>query len=172
MKRVPKRLYLFVGLFCLTLAGGCSHLAKTGMALSEPTAIADLLAFQNRLTRSSPAELAKQYTILTAAPEQVRSESDSLKLALLLSQPGFSLRNDAAALKLLQERERRLLPDSELASFIRWYRASLQERVKLAASVDEVNTQIGEEKKRADSCNDKLQALRKMEDSLIERNKH
>jgi hypothetical protein len=174
MKPILRRLNLYGGLLCLALVGGCSHLAKLDMAVgpAKSTAFADLLAFQARLARSNPSELTKQYNALNAAPEQSRSEADSLKLALLLSQPGFSLRNDGAALKLLQERERRLVPDSELAPFIRWYRASLQERVKLAAGADEASAQLGEEKKRADVCNDKLQALRQMEESLIERNKH
>lgn len=174
MKPILKRLNLYAGLFCLALIGGCSQLAKldTTLGPARSATFSDLLAFQAKLSRSNPAELTKQYNALNAVPEQSRSESDSLKLALLLSQPGFPSRNDGAALKLLQERERRLPSDSGLAPFVRWYRASLQERVKLAASADEANAQLGEEKKRADGCNDKLQALRQMEESLIERNKH
>lgn len=169
MKRILNKHVVLIGL--LALAGGCAPLPL--VVSSPPATPAELLAFQDKINRSAPADLIKQYNALNALPAQSRNDGQVLELALLLSQPGFPLRNDTAALQLLQNREARLPNDaSALAPFVHWLRASLQERVRLAASVDDTTNQLRDEKKRADACNDKLQAIRKMEDSLIERNQH
>lgn len=168
MKPISIKQVVLVGL--LALAGGCAPMPRVVSA--PPATPTELFAFQDRLNRAAPAELAKQYNALNAIPAQSRNDGQVLELALLLSQPGFAMRNDATALQLLQEREARLPSDSTLAPFVRWLRNALQERVRLAASADDAATQLRDEKKRADACNDKLQAIRKMEDSLIERNRH
>lgn len=168
-------------LLTLALAAGCAPMLKTGTATRPalpsslfpwPATLEDLMAFQDSLNRSAPADLARQYATLSAIAEQHRSDGDALKLALLLSQPGFPSRNDTAALRILQDREHRPSLDPELAPFIRWLRTSLQERARLGTSLEDMNAQLRDEKKRADTCSDKLEAIRKMEDSLIERNRH
>jgi hypothetical protein len=168
MKPISIKHVALVGL--LALAGGCTPMPRI---VSAPQATpTELLAFQDRLNRAAPTELTKQYNALNAIPAQSRNDGQVLELALLLSQPGFPMRNDAAALQLLQDREARKPSDSTLVPFVRWLRAALQERVRLAASAEDAASQLRDEKKRADACNDKLQAIRKMEDSLIERNQH
>jgi hypothetical protein len=177
MNGTVNRRHLLAGLLAVALTGGCTPLprmesAPAPIAPAKPSVVANLLAFQDRLNRSTPADLVKLYTGLNAIPNQTRRDCESVELALLLAQPGFTMRDDADAVRILQEMEGRLSEGATLLPFVRWLRASLQERVKLAASLDETNARLRDEKKRADACNDKLQAIRKMEDSLIERNHH
>jgi hypothetical protein len=171
-------------LLILTLiTTGCAPLSptralqpKTAQAKpppAKPQELEELMAFINRLDRSTPAELSREYDALMALPEQSRGDDKLLELSLLLSQPGFSLRNDATALQMLQAREQQKNhEDSGLIPLIRWLRSALQERVRLAGSAAECSAQLRDERKRADTCSDKLQAIRKMEDSLIEHNRH
>lgn len=168
MKAISIKHAVLAGL--LALAGGCTLMPRVVSA--PPETPAELLAFQDRLNRSNPAELVKQYNALNAIPEQSRNDGQTIELALLLSQPGLPMRDDEAALRLLQNREGRLGFNAGLAPFVHWLRASLQERVRLAGAAQDATDQLRDEKKRADACSDKLQAIRKMEDSLIERNRH
>ena len=162
---------------------GCSTLSPTHTLqpkparVSPPTAspqeLEQLLAFVIQLNRLKAADLAKEYEALRAIPDQERSDEKLLELSLLLSQPGFSMRNDTTALQMLQAREKQIADkDSGLMPMVHWLSTTLQERVSLAGSVTECGNQLRDEKKQADTCNDKLQAIRKMEDSLIERNRH
>ncbi len=140
---------------------------------AKPQELEELLAFTIQLNRLTAADLVKEYDALRAIPEQDRGDDKLLELSLLLSQPGFPLRNDATALQMLQAREKQKVDlDSGLMPLIHWLSTTLQERVRLAGSVTECGNQLHDEKKRADTCSDKLDAIRKMEDSLIERNRH
>lgn len=170
MKRIIDKRIAIAGLMVLALSAGCASMP--GILPGQGMTPEELLAFQDKLNHAAPGELAKQYNGLNAIPEQTRSDSDTLKLALLLSQPGFPSHNDAAALRLLQDHEPQLLGHARLAPFVRWLRSSLQERVRLADSAEDTAAQLRDEKKRGDACNDKLQAIRKMEDSLIDHNRH
>lgn len=168
MKRISSK---HAPLTCLLLLlAGCAPMARVMSATTAtPTG---LLAFQDHLNRTAPADLVKQYNALNAIPEPSRNDGEVIEIALLLSQPGLSMRNDATALRLLQDREAHLAADAQLAPFVHWLRASLQERIRLAGNAEDTAEQLRDEKKRADACSDKLQAIRKMEDSLIERNRH
>lgn len=137
-----------------------------------PSVADDVMELLDRIGRATPAELAKEYDALTAIPERDRVSSSQLRLALLLSQPGLSFRDDAAALRVLQEWERRqpaAHPSSK--SFVRWLRGMLMERNRLAGSLEEAVVRARDEKKRADVCKDKLEAIKDMEKSLLERDK-
>lgn len=132
----------------------------------------DVMELLGRLGGATPAELAREYDALAAIPEPNRGGTSLLRLALLLSQPGLSFRDDAAALRVLQEWERRQpAADPAQKSFVHWQKGMLTERIRLAAALDEGSARLREERKRADACNDKLEAIKQMEKSLIERDK-
>jgi hypothetical protein len=132
----------------------------------------DVMEMLGRFGGASPAELAREYDALAAIPEPNRGGASQLRLALLLAQPGLPFRDDAAALRVLQEWERRQpAADPALKSFVHWQKSMLTERNRLAAALDESSAKLREEKKRADACKDKLEAIKEMEKSLIERDK-
>lgn len=138
-----------------------------------PSAADDILELMDRFSRASPAELAREYDALAAIPEATRGGNSLLRLSLLLSQPGLPFRDDAAALRVLQEWEKRQ-PAAEpaLKAFVRWMRAMLGERARLAGALDDAGARLREERKRAEVCKEKLEAIKNMEKSLIERDKH
>jgi hypothetical protein len=132
----------------------------------------DVMELLSRFGDASPVELAREYDALSAIPEPTRGGASQLRLALLLAQPGLPFRDDAAALRVLQEWERRQpAADPALKSFVRWQKGMLAERNRIAAALDESSARLREERKRADACKDKLEAIKEMEKSLIERDK-
>lgn len=151
--------------------GGPSDVREFPAVTPSPTE--DLLAVLDLLAGASPAELAREYDALAAVPEPNRSTGSLLRLALLQAQPGLPFRDDASALRSLQEWERRQAADgpAEPRAFVRWLKASLAERLRLAGAVDESVTRLRDERRRAEQYREKLEAIRAMEKSLIERDK-
>lgn len=140
---------------------------------APPNPTDELLALLDRIGRASPGELLREYETLAAAPEPVRGGNGQLRLALLLSQPGLPFRDDAAALRVLQAWENgQVHADPALKTFVHWLRAMLGERAKLAGGLEEAGAKLRDEKKRSEVCKDKLEAIKNMERSLIERDKH
>ncbi len=162
---------VIAGLLAVLLSG-CADL-RSGLPSSLPSTTDDVLELMDRFSRASPAELVREYDALAAIPDQSRGGTAQLRLSLLLSQPGLPFRDDAAALRVLQEWEKRQ-PAAEpaLKAFVRWMRAMLGERNRLAGNLDEAGARMREEKKRAEVCREKLEAIKNMEKSLIERDKH
>jgi hypothetical protein len=141
-------------------------------AVPTLTPVEDLAGFIEHMGRTPASELARVLEALKALPEAQRDGPTTLRLALLLGQPGLPFRDDAAARKLVQDwLFREPAADPGLLAFAHWYRAQLGERGRLAAGMDEAGLRAREEKKRADACKDKLEALKNMEKSLIERDK-
>lgn len=181
---MKRKLPAYTGVVCLLLVlmTGCQSMRPEGGTpdngemepiATQPSATDELLALLERFGRASPGELMREYEALAATPEPTRGGDALLRLALLLSQPGLPFRDDAAALRVLQVWEsRQANADPTRKTFVRWLRAMLGERVRLAGSLDETGVRLREEKKRADVCKDKLEAIKSMERSLIERDKH
>ena len=173
------------GLLIASLLGGCQVLPPPALPAPEPerpvfilppalpSAADDVMELIDRFGRASPLELSKEYDALNAIPSPDRGGTSQLRLALLLSQPGLPFRDDAAALRVLQEWEKRQpAADPALKSFVRWLRSMLGERVRLAGNLEDCGNKLRDEKKRAEACKEKLDALKDMEKSLIERDKH
>lgn len=165
----------------LELLAGCGALPRqtasgekqaTPVPVAVPSPVEDLAGFIEHMARTPPGEQARVLDALKALPEGQRDGPTSLRLALLLGQPGMPFRDDGAARKLIQDwLAREPEADSGLRAFALWYRAQLVERGRLGTGLEEVSLRAREEKRRADACQDKLEALKKMEKSLIERDK-
>lgn len=177
MKREMLR-YLGLLAFSGALLVGCKALPPGQPTPPEPEAgtvsvdtVDTLLTMLDRFSHASPGELLREYEAL-AAQEPKSAADGQLRLALLLSQPGLPFRDDAAALRVLQAWEKRQTrPDPGVAGFVRWLRAMLGEQLRVAGAMDETGIRLREERKRAEACRDKLEAIKSMERSLIERDK-
>lgn len=138
-----------------------------------PGAADDVLELLGRFGRASPVDLVREYESLAAIHDENRGGASLLSLSVLLSQPGLPFRDDAAALRVLQQWEKsQPAADPALKSFVHWLRAMLAERIRLAGSLEEAGSRLREERKRAEACKEKLEAIKNMERSLLERDKH
>jgi hypothetical protein len=148
---------------------GCTPAPKSQPAAEEPIfttaesrAVISLLdAFQQ--WQSMPEEsLNRELAAANAAYVREASDVARVRLAMLLSMPGSNLHNDARALSLLAAVQSGALPPApghplrELALLLQ---TQLVERMRT----------VSEAVKRGDELAQKLDALRKLEHSLIER---
>jgi len=108
-----------------------------------------LLMYFGHVRKLSAAGLAKEYETVRQHRAQTTSDSNRVRYAIVLSVPGSAFRDDARALEALEPLLRK--PDAALHS--------------LAFMV---STQI-EEQRRAQGLYQKLEALKSLEKSLIER---
>lgn len=143
------------------------------------TPVETLLAYQNHISRLSQADLNREYNAIPTAPDL--DGTRELRFALLLSAPGAPFRDDRSARRLLQEWEKaqpapvasdpQPAQSAHLRDFVRWWGATLQEQIRLQSALDASQAKAQDESKRAGLCQDKLDAIRDMEKSLLERDK-
>jgi hypothetical protein len=137
-----------------------------------PSAADEVMAWLDRIGGATPAELVREYDTLAALPEPDHGGAGQMRLALLLAQPGLPFRDDAAALRLLGEWEKRqAAADPALKGFVSWFRSILVERGRIAGQLEDSGARMREERKRAEACKEKLEAIKDMEKSLLEREK-
>jgi len=138
----------------------------------EPTqSDADRLArFYDRLLTMKSSELAGELDMSRRSFERDKSELNRLQLALLLSLPGTSFRDDNAALALLgpfvkdKDGER-----STLRPLALWLHSELLELRRSDEALQQQTAKLKEEQHRAEALQQKLDAILDMEMKMIER---
>lgn len=140
-----------------------------------------LLVYGDRVGQMTAQELKSEYDGLVTAldPDGIRT----LRMALVLMSPNTPFRDEGAALRLLQEWEKArpgptptaavdgVDPEAALRAFVRVQRAVLQDRARSHANLDNCQAKQREDGKRADACQEKLEAIRNLEKTLLERDK-
>lgn len=120
--------------------------------------ISDVLAYHQWATQAGPGEFAKAVDQMKQAFAQTKSPVYRVQLALLLSMPNSPLRDDELALSLLKDWLKETRPPySGLRAFASYL-----------SGVIETNR---DKDKRVDALQKKLEAIKSMERSLIQRDK-
>jgi len=152
---------VIIGLGCTALLAGCAALRETqepapwvqsGMAQPASNADSLLLYFQHVRNLSS-AELGKEYETARQAYAQSRSDFNRIRFAMVLALPGTANGDEGRALELLEPVAKN--PNGRLGGLAYLLISHLQERKRLDAA--------------AQGLQQKLDALRSLERSLIER---
>lgn len=130
----------------------------------------ELLAFARRYAELSAENQKKEYAQAMRALNRNKSDTaNRMKVALILGLPSSRLRDNERALALLDEvqRDRKVDADSKaLAGLLKEY---LGDRQKLEDNVARANQKAADEQKRADDLQQKLDELKTIEKTLIER---
>ena len=149
--------------FALAVLSGCTTAPNTATSSPAPAAGAadgrSLAAVLDRHKRWQQKPADEQRQELAAGNEAFakgRADADRIALALMLSTPGTAFRDDTRALALLAQ------PDAgnpPLAQFAQVLSQQISERLR----------QLKDEQKRGDEFAQKLEALRAIERSIVER---
>jgi hypothetical protein len=151
------------GFVCCGLLAGCSGFpglesqepapgAPAGTP--QPTSEADnLLAYFEQVRKLPAADLGKEHEAVRQAFLSARSDFSRVRLAMLLSLPGTAVSDEPRALELLDPVTKN--PGAQLHRLAVLLAANLQERKRLDAN--------------AQGLQQKLDALRSLERSMIER---
>jgi hypothetical protein len=112
-----------------------------------------LLVYYQHLRKLSGSDLAREHETARQSYTRSRTDYERIRLAMVLSVPGFAFSDDARALELLDPVSKN--PNGQLQGLAFLLAAHLQERRRLDAN--------------AQGLQQKLDALRTLERSMIER---
>lgn len=156
----------------------------TRQSTAQPNNVDGYLAYYRYASSLSSEELKKEYMANNQAYIKNRNDNSRLQLALLLSLPNASFRDDSRALALLKEFLANKANDSSqlkdfallLSAYIAEHRRQ-EEKLKTEQSRNEEQEQKLEglkdklkiEQSRSDDLEQKLEALKGIEKSIIER---
>lgn len=133
-------------------------------AQREAEEIAELLAYYQRVLGMSPEEMKREYQNVSQAATRERTESQRLKLAMLMLLPGAPWSDDVRLLTLLEGLGAKGQPaESPLRQFVVLLHRLTAEKT---AAVKRIETQLKEEQKRAEELQQKLDAMLKIEENL------
>jgi cellulose biosynthesis protein BcsQ len=130
----------------------------------------ELLAYNQRIRSLSPEELNSEYAIATQALTRQKSDANRLRIVLLLTQPNASFRDDTRAAALIDEvLANRPAENSAMKALAQLLGAMVNERRRQEDRYQKLNQKLGDEEKRADALQQKLEALKTIEKNLINR---
>jgi hypothetical protein len=134
---------------------------------SDPDRIA---RFYDRLLAMKANELAVELDLARQSFEKEKSELNRLQLALLLSLPGASFRDDNAALALLGPLVKDKNPEgSTLRPLAVWLHSELLEIRRSDEALQQQTLKLKDEQHRSEALQQKLDAILDMEMKMIER---
>ena len=172
-----------------TLLGGCMAPTEPNtrrdpwyQAVVEPMQADDARAlhFYDNTLKLKGAELARVLESTRQEFDKDKSELNRVQLAMLLSLPGSGFRDDSAALNLVQPflndkrheksalRPLALMLHTQLSEFKR-LEEQRSELKRLEEALQQQTAKTREEQRRADTLQQKLEAIMEMEMKMIER---
>jgi hypothetical protein len=130
-----------------------------------------LLAYYQRMLSVSAEDLRREFTAVSQVFGRDKAESARLKLALLMSIPGASFRDDARLLTLLEgSTSRALPPESPHRQLVTLLSRLTGERVRQLGAEREglkkVESELKEAQRRAEEQQQRADALQKRADEL------
>lgn len=156
---------------CVVLLSACT-LVKQGLERPVYTASdADTyLAYFRYASNLSNDDLKKEYMTVSQVYGKSKSDGSRLQLALLLSMPSAGFRDDARALGLLKEVMTNKADDNaQLKDFALLLSTHLVERKKQEEKIKSEQGRAEELGQRLGELEQKLEALKGIERSIIER---
>lgn len=128
------------------------------------------LRFYDRIIKLKGADLAQELAAAKQEFEQEKSGLNRMQLAMILSVPGASFRDDLAATSMLQPFLRdKDLEESPLRPLALLLNGHLAETRKLDEALQQQNAKTKEEQRKSEALQQKLEALLEMEMKLLER---
>ena len=139
-------------------------------AVPAPRGVAELLEYYDGLRRTDAATRTREHDRVKALFQQQQTAYARVQLALFGALPNATADQQAQALTLLEPVAQEDRPrDRELHRFAALLYATLQENRRAADAAAAAGQRAREESRRADDLQQKLDALKSIEKSLIER---
>jgi uncharacterized protein (DUF3084 family) len=175
--KLGSRLFLLAAVLALT--AGCAVPPVGEGARPEPAIpgltrpvsdVEALLDYYERLTKLQGQELAKEYERARQTYAKTRSDYNRLQLALHGALPGAGPEDQVQSLNLLEPLVKSNEPRSgDLRRLALLLHGLIQEHRRLAEGLNAASQRVKEEQKRAEDLQQKLDAIKSIEKTLIER---
>jgi len=148
------------------VAGSVNKPSLTSIKANE---VALVLSFFQRIRGMSPDGLSAEYALVTQALAKHRSDSNRLKLALLFSLPYAAFRDDGRAAALAEETLANKSMEPELRPLALYIAVVATEQKRQEERYQIISQKLREEERRAETRQQKLNALKTIEKDLINR---
>lgn len=130
----------------------------------------ELLIYAKRFGELSAENQKKEYALVMQALNRNRKDTfNRLKAALIYSLPNSRLRDSTRALPLLADLQRDKPGENEVNALVSILKDFVEERQKHEDSSSKLAQKIKDEQRRADELQQKLDALKNIDKTMIER---
>ena len=177
MSALVRRFLVLPTMMVVVLLSACSsikdqpHKACMDMpALTGTSRTAEIMRNYDTLSKQPATEIAKEYSKALQDFSATRSDSNRLRVAMLLALPDTPFHDTSTALNLLNDWPKDE-SDSALRGFARLLSVLLIQQQQSNNALNEMTQKIKEEQKRADALQEKIDAVKNMEKNLMDRNK-
>lgn len=152
-------------------AAPTEHSILAGTIFEQKEHLAETMIDYGKRFGEMTAEQQKkeQAQVMQALSRNKKDTPARLKAAMIYSLPDSRYRDNARALSLLNELQREKLTEEEVASLIEIIQDFVEERQKLEDNAVKLNQKIKDEQHRADELQQKLDALKNIEKTMIDR---
>ena len=179
MSTLARRFPALPAMMVAVLLSACSsiaerpHKACVDMPILTGTSrAAEIMRNYDTLSKQPATEIAQEYAKAVQDFSAARSDSNRLRVAMLLALPDTPFHDTAAALDLLNDwPQDETAPPSALRGFARLLSVMLIQQQQSNNALNEMTQKIKEEQKRADALQEKIDAVKNMEKNLVDRNK-
>ncbi|MHB1677163.1 MAG: dihydrolipoamide acyltransferase [Sulfuriferula sp.] len=187
MSATPRRL-LSILMLCATLAA-CAALPVSPSGTTcvnvppplplppaplptETSRLTELMQYYEYLRKQPPLALVQEYKKASQDFLQTESDSSRVRVAILLALPDTPFHDVPAALNLLSNwpEDEKVSPPA-LDGFARLLSVLLVQQQQSTNTVNDLTQKLKEEKKRAETLQGQIDAVKNMEKNLIDRNK-
>ncbi len=129
-----------------------------------------LMQYYDFLRKQPPAALVQEYKNAVQEFAQTESDSSRVRMAILLVLPNTSFHDVPAALHLLDNwpEDPKIAP-SALDGFARLFSVMLTQQQQQTSAISDLAQKLKDAKKRGDTLQDKIDAIKTMEKNLIDR---
>ena len=187
MSAIPRRLWSIL-MLCATLTA-CASLpvsrpgvkcenvppplpVSSAPSPTQTSRLTELMQYYEYLRKQPPLVLAQEYKKAVQDFAQSESDSSRVRLAILLALPDTSFHDVPAALNLLNNwpEDQNVSPPT-LDGFARLLSVLLMQQQQSTNSVNDLTQKLKEEKKRAETLQNQIDAVKNMEKNSIDRAK-
>ncbi|NNM79564.1 MAG: dihydrolipoamide acyltransferase [Gallionella sp.] len=141
-------------------------------ALTEASRTAEIMRNYDTLSRQPASELANEYSKALQDFSITKSDSNRLRVAMLLALPDTPFHDISTALKLLNDwPQDSTAPPSALRGFARLLNEMLIQQQQSNIALNEMAQKNKEAQKHSDALQEKIDAVKDMEKNLMGRNK-
>lgn len=130
----------------------------------------ELLVYAKRFGDLSTDNQKKEYSqVVQALAKNKKDIFNRIKAALIYALPNSKLRDNAKAVSLLAELLKEKQIEEDVSAFLAILKDYVDERQKLEDSAVRLSQRIRDEQRRADELQQKLDALKNIDKTMIER---
>ena len=150
-------------------AGACGNCTAIGVGTKKDAETIETLRYFSRIRGLQSEDLSREHAAAVLALAKQKTAPNRIKLAFLLCLPNAAFRDDVRASALLAEVLDDKKANASLGNLAELLIYQISEQKRQEERYQKANQSLKDEQKRADQLEQKLDALKNIEKSIIQR---